>query len=127
MIFFKFCVFFALFSISFSKMDLNFHLDDMYNSLSNETFVWSTLKESIKLIVDAVLQPNLVGIYKMRKILGISSDCFESLQSLIMSLRVEEGWAIRSKCCLILHISIYLILYVKIYTQSLMKINWFIL
>lgn len=90
-------MFVALFPISFGKMDFNFHLNEMYNNISNETFVWSTLKERIKLIVESLVQPNLGGIYKMRKILGISSDCYEALHSLVMSLRTEEGWAIRSK------------------------------
>lgn len=97
MIFLKFIILFALFPNSFSKMDLNFHFDEIYNSVINETFVWSTMKERIKLIVDSLLLPNIVGIYKIYKKLGISSDCFESLQSMITSLRKEDGWAIQSK------------------------------
>lgn len=97
MIFYKFFILFALFPNSFSKMDLNFHLDELYNKVSNETFVWSTLKERIKLIVDSLLLPNIMGIYKVHKKLGISSDCFESLQSLIKGIRQEDGWAVKSK------------------------------
>lgn len=96
----NYCLFLALVSCALSsKVDLNFHLDELFDewNAKNETITWHVMNERIKAIVDSAVQPNLEGIYKVHKKLHISSDCFESLQSLMMGVRNGRRWAMESK------------------------------
>lgn len=87
----------SLFSSVFPKIDLNVHLEEIDVDAEYGNFKWSNVTDLLMKAVDAALNPNIRGLYVLYKKLHISSECFESLQSIIMGLRSNKRWAVESK------------------------------
>lgn len=84
----------SLFPSVFPKIDLNVHLEEINVDAVYGNFKWSNGTDLLMKAVDAALNPNIRGLYVLYKKLHISSECFESLQSIIMGLRSNKRWAV---------------------------------